>query len=300
MIFGESKLDSHQSAFFSRQLEALKAKTYDVEYPDLLGRQYIPVDNSAGSGAKTVTYRQWDQHGNAKLIADNAKDVPRVDVDAEEFSKPVRTAAASYGWNLNEIRQAARAQVDLNGRRASAARRAVELLLEDVAFSGAPSFGIATGFGNDTVITQDTAAAAWSAATADQILSDVSGMVQGILSDTMQLHSPDTLLLPVADYARILTLPRSTTSDTTVLSYLRQNFGISTIAPWYRMDTADAGSPRGILYKRSPDIVTQDIVSEFEQLPAQEQGLEFVVNTMASTAGTSWYYPRAARYLDGI
>jgi hypothetical protein len=55
-----------------------------------------------------------------------------------------------------------------------------------------------------------------------------------------------------------------------------------------------------VVYRRSPDVVTQEINSEFEQLPPQEQGLEFIINCMAQTAGTVLYYPLAVDFTDTI
>ena len=61
--------DADESAFFARELERVKAQTYDVRYPNLRSRDFIPVDNSVGAGATEVTYRQFDRVGNAKIIA---------------------------------------------------------------------------------------------------------------------------------------------------------------------------------------------------------------------------------------
>ena len=76
---------------------------------------------------------------------------------------------------------------------------------------------------------------------------------------------------------------------------------LTAIEPWHRLTTAGAGSVRrGMLYKRDPDILTNDVTNSFEQLPVQMSGYDFVVHCTASTAGTSVYYPLALRYLDGI
>ncbi|KKL65122.1 hypothetical protein LCGC14_2158160 [marine sediment metagenome] len=294
--------DADETAFFERELMHMYAKTYDIKYPELKARLYVPVSNEANPGSTEVNYKQFDRVGKAKLTAPGAVDSPRVDVLGKEFIRPVRLATASYGWHLLEVRQAAMAGRPLETRKSSAARRAVEEVLDEVAAIGAPDFGIPTGFLNSAAVTIDAAAGAWSAATADVIIADVSQMLQNMATNTQGIERINTLLLPDAQWAVIATLPRSAQSDTTVLEFLLKSFpGLQRIEPWYRLTTAGAGGiPRAVAYDLSPDVLTQEIPSEFEQLPLFQKGQNFVVETMATTAGTALYYPRAIRYLDGL
>ena len=297
------RLDAAESAFFERQLEFVKAKTYDIRYPDLLSRRFIPVSNETPSGAKNVTYRQYDRVGKAKIIQPGATDIPRVDVFGKEFTRPVRWGGSSYGWNLIEIREAQLAGLPLDRRKAEAARRADEELLDEVAAIGAPEYGIATGFINDAGVTVDSAGSGvWSSASADNIIADVATMWTNMVDNTKGIEKADTLLLPDGQYALIATKPRSTVSDTTVLEFIMRSFpGLNAIEPWYRLKQAGAASKdRAVLYRRSADHVEQEIVNEFEQLPVYQRGSNFEVETLVATAGTNFYYPRSCRYMDGI
>lgn len=301
------QLDAAESVFFARQLEHIKAQTYDIRYPELKARMFVPVSNEAGAGATSVTYRQFDRVGRAKLIGANAKDIPRVDVHGDEFNRPVRTAADCYGWTVMEVQAAAMAGVGLNTQRAAAARRAIEELLDEVAAIGAADHGIATGFINCAQVpTQDVVTGGggyfWSQKTADEIIKDVSSAIQRIRTASLDTEMPDTIVLPPAQHALIATTPRSTQSDTTILKFILAAFPmITAIESWYRLKDAGAGSTdRMIIYKRSADKVQQEITQEFNQLPVQEQGLEFIVNAMAKTAGTAFYYPLSADYSDKI
>ena len=98
--------DGDETAFFNRQLEFIKAKTFDILFPELKARSVLPVDFSAGPGAESITYRQFDQAGIAKIIANYAQDLPRADISGKEFTAKVRSLGASYGWTLQEIRAA--------------------------------------------------------------------------------------------------------------------------------------------------------------------------------------------------
>lgn len=294
-------LDASEGVFFSRQLETIKSQTYDIKYPELKARRFVPVSNEANPGAKTVTYRQYDKRGRAKITAPGATDAPRVDVLGAEFTRPVRLVTDAYGYHLLEIRSAAMAGLPLEARRANAARQAIELVLDEVAAVGSPDNGIASGLLNDPGVDID-AGSDWLTGTADDIIAEIATMYQNTTTDTNGVENPDTLLLPDAQYARIAMLPRATTSDTTVLRFILANFpNLTAVEPWYRLAGAGAaGVDRGILYKRAASHVQQEIPSEFEQLPVFQRGQNFEIECMATTAGTVFYYPRSARYIDDI
>lgn len=302
MLINQPRLDAAESAFFDRQLEFIYAQTFDIKFAELRAREFIPTSNAANPGARSVTYEQFTEVGLAQVISAGAKDTPRVDVNGVEFNRPVRMLGASYGWNVSDVKAAAMAGRDLQPRRARAARRAIERKLDEIAAVGEPEHGIAEGFLNDSDVTIDAATGNWTGLTADQVIADVSTMMQGIHTDSLGVEIADTLILPDEQWAFISTTPRGTQSDTTILKYLMQNFpNLTAVEPWFRNAGAGAGGvDRGVLYKRDPDILTQEIPEDFNQLPVQEQGLEFVVHALAKTAGTAMYYPVAVRYMDGL
>ncbi len=301
---GNERLDAAESVFFSRELEFIKSRTYDIKYPMLKARQFVPVSNEVPSGATTVTYQQFDRVGQSKIIKPGATDLPRVDVKGLEFTRPVRWGGNSYGYNLIEIRQAMMAGRPLDSKKAAAARRAHEELIDEVAAIGAPDHGIPTGFINDAAITVEAATGEWDdpTTTADEIIGDVQTMWTGIVSDTEGVEAPNTLLVPDSQYAVMATKPRSTTSDTTVLQFILANFpGLTAVMPWYRLKEAGATSKdRAVLYNRSPEYLQQEIPNEFEQLPVFQRGSNFEVECLIATAGTQFYYPLSARYMDGV
>ena len=302
------RLDAAASAFYTRQLEHIYSQTYDIRFPALKARMFVPVSNQANEGATSVTYRQNDRSGEAKFITSNAKDLPRVDVFGNEFNRPVRSIGAAYGWTLKELMSALMAGEPLNARKAAAARRAVEEILDFTACFGDASVGIVDGFLNEANIPVTNAPNGaggdeeWNTKTAQEILDDVSAAVTRMAVATLNVEVPDTIVLPNEAYSHIATQPRSTTSDTTILNYILQNFPmIQAIEPWYRLNTAGAASEgRMVTYRRAPDVLTQEIPMEFRQLSPQEQGLELVVNTWAQTAGTAVYYPLAVDFTDRV
>ena len=115
-------LDAAESLYLARQLELVLSKTYDIRYPELRFRQFIPVDNSMPSGTKSYSYKVYDQVGVAKLIAAYADDLPRADVFASEQMGRIRVLGASYGYSYLEVKAGARTGQNLEQRKANAAR----------------------------------------------------------------------------------------------------------------------------------------------------------------------------------
>jgi hypothetical protein len=296
------RLDAAETAFFERELMHIYATTYDVRYPELKARQFVPVSNQAGAGASSVNYRQFNRVGKAKVIAHNAKDLPRVDVFGKEFIRPVRTIGDSYGYTLMELREAAMAGRSLNSMRATAARRAHEELLDFIACFGSPDDGIVDGFLNNANIPVTGAGATFETLNADQIINIIGLSLERIQAVTLGVEKPNTLLLPETTHALLSVTPRSAVSDTTILEFVKRSFpGLTTVEPWYRLEGAGAGGvKRMVLYNMSPDKLQQEIASEFEQLPVQERGLEFEVPCISRTAGTALYYPKAIDFTDGV
>jgi hypothetical protein len=301
-------LDAQGSVFFARELEHVKSKTYDVKYPELKQRAVLPVSFEAGPGAESITYRQYDMIGFAKIISNYAKDLPRADVSGAEFTSPIKSLGASFGYTVQEIRSAQMAGRPLEARRASSVRRAFLQTENEIAFFGNPDANL-KGFLNHVNLNTYTvpndgamSGTTWASKTPDQILRDMSGITSAVIEQSKGVEVPDTLLLPLTSYNQIVDRPRSANSDTTIMKYfLDNNPHINNIMWLNELETAGAmGVKRMIAYKRSPDAVTLEIPQDFEQFSEQEQGLEFVVPCHQRIGGVILYYPLSTAFGDGI
>jgi len=302
-------LDSDQSAFFERELEFVKSQTYDIKYPMLKARDLIPVDGSADEGATAITYQQYDRIGQAKIISHNAKDIPRVDLSGKEFTRPTKMVGGSYGMSMKEIRSAMMAGKNLDQRKASNLRFAVEEELDEIAAVGAPEHGIPDGFVNNGSVNVETLGGGsdWATLIAGgnnrDVVTQMEAAVTRILDATKGIHRPNTIVIPEKQFSLISMTPFGDNSDKTILEFVLSRFAdIQAVIPWYRLKNAAVGgaTDRMIVYERRADILGQDINQEFMVHPAQEQGLEMVVIGTAETAGTVFYYPLSADYTDGI
>lgn len=303
----EIRLDTDDVAYFHGELEHIRAQTYDVKRAELKIRKLLPVDYSVDAAAETITYEQWDHVGVAKLISSYADNLPRVDVKAKRFTANVYTAGDAYGYSVLEIMQARRTGKPIDARRARAAVRAWDELVDRIGTKGDAETGLLGLLNqpNASIYAVPNGAggfATWVKKTPTEILADLNGMVNSVVSLTNDVEHPDTLLLPQDQYSYIASTPRSDNSDTTILAYfLRNNPYIRNVEPWVKLKGAGAGgTDRAVAYSRDPDHLQLVIPMELTPRPPQERGLEYVINNMARIAGVHVYFPLSICYADGI
>jgi len=307
-------LDANETAFFARELEFIKSRSYDVVYPELKAIQLIPVSTEAGSGAETITYQQFDQVGVAKIIANYADDLPRADIKGKEFTAKVRSIGDSYGYNVQEIRAAQMANRNLTQRKANAARRANDQLVDSLAWYGDATHGLVGLLNNPNITAVEvqvgatTAKKKWAEKNPDEILLDLNDGVTDIIELTNGVEVPDTILIPIAQLALIQKTRLAAGTDTTILQFFLANNPSITRIEWVVQLKAVDPLPSGdtgpkdvmVVYQRNPDKLTLEIPQPYEQFPAQERNLEFVIPTHSRFGGVIIYYPLSVSVVEGI
>jgi hypothetical protein len=156
-IFGSNnpdhRFDANETAWTDRQATQIRSKLFEVVYPDLKALQLIPLATDIAAEPGPYVYNVLDMVGEAKVIASGADDLPRVDVSASERSGKVVPIGASYGWDVFELRKAARLQFPLSERKGRAARQAVARQVDKMLASGQTASQ--TGLGLDGFINND-------------------------------------------------------------------------------------------------------------------------------------------------
>lgn len=304
----QHRFDSNETLFLARELESIESTLYEWEEKELKYRSLIPVSNEDSPGAESITYRMITMIGMAKIIANYSDDIPRADAITKEYTQNVKTIAISFGYNTQEIRAAAMANKPLDRIKADAARRAVRELENEICWTGEDSHGI-IGFLNNTNIPIQAAPSGvsgvtWALKTPDEIIRDVSLGVQTVRTQSKGIHSPDTMILPIAQHTLITTLPRSANSDTTIANFILNNkaFGITQIDWLNELDNAFTGETEdgAVFYEKNSRIIQNRIPLEMITHPIQEQGLEFIVPVEARNGGIVVRYPLACLFFTGI
>lgn len=300
-VIRSQNLDSGESVFFARQLEFIKAKSYDIVYPEFMALALIPISFEAGSGAENITYRQYNEVGLAKISSNYADDLPRSDVKGEEFTAKVRGIFGSYGYSVQDIRRGLMTGMPLEQRKANSARKSNDIVVNQIAWYGDETHGLQGLLYSPNVTKGDLTTGDWlnAARTPDEIIADVNTLLGGIQSLTKGSESAKRVLIPVEEFAKIASTPRSATSDTTILEFLRKvwpaveflqvpEMGNLTKNP---VTGAVAATKVVVAYDPSPDKLQLEIPQPYEQFPAQERNLEFVVPCHSRCGGVNIYYP---------
>jgi len=298
------RLDAGETAALARQLEHIYAKTYDIKYAELKARRFIPIDTTVDSAADFFTYRQWDMFGMAKIIANYADDLPRVDALAKEFPAPIKSLGASYAYSIQDMRRAAKTGSQLSERRARAARRAHEQAFDEIMALGNADAGIGGFLNNANVPIVSAITGTWvtSSATPLQMLADLNELASSIVLATLEMFEPDALLLDHTAFKLVNTTPMSVDNSMTVLKYFLENSPyIRNVEQWNKLNTAGAGgTSRAVAYKRDEEVLSGVEPQPFEQFPPQWRNLEAVVPTHSRIGGVRIQYPLGIAYMDDL
>lgn len=313
-----TRFDSEDDAsvFFARELDHVKAKSYDVEYPEFTALNLFPVSNDTDPGAETVTYYTYDKTGLASVIDNYSTDLPRADVTGKPSYAQVKSIGDSYGYSAQEMRASRMAGKSLDARKAESARYQIDNLTNKIAWRGDEASGLmgVLSTGQNVPLYTITNGAAnkadWASKTADEILADINGMQKQVARVTKNVERPDTLCVPSDVYMDISTR-RIPDTATTVKAFLLAN------APYLKdiisaaeldadaVDTnpyAKATDGKGVafLFKNDKRKMALENPMPFMQYPLQVKGLETIIPCEARTAGVIFYYPLSALIAVGV
>lgn len=317
MFTRQQMRDAQQQAlgFLISQTTHIEPGVVKIRYPDIQYPQLIPVDTSANEWAKSVTYFSSDQFGRAEFFEHAAKDMPRADVTREKTETTVRMAGIGYGYDLEELGQAMMIPgQNLTGDRASAARRAYEEFVDDVALRGKTAAnwsGILNYPGITTVIAAGDGVGGsteWDDKTSDQVLRDVNAAITGMWLATLTVELADTLLMPLDAMTQLATR-RIDQTQITILSFLmlynvytmqtKQPLTIIGVRGLESVGTGGTG--RMIAYRRDPDVLKLHLPMPHRFLPVWQTGpMRFDIPGIFRLGGLEIRRPKAVRYIDGI
>lgn len=302
--YGARRLDADvATAFTARQLEHIKAQTYDIKKATLKARIFLPVSHEAHPGAQVISYDQWDSWGEAEVADTYSKDAPRVDAEKKNFPTKVAGLRISYGYDIQDLRAAAMSGSDLKGARAVQARRGMEAKFDRLAAKGDTKLG-RTGFVNDAnVPTFGGTAPNWAFSTpAQTMFRGLNALAAQVVVQSNQVESPDSILFPTKAFQILTGNTFGVDNEKTILrAWLENNpYGVRFADQWTELDGAGAGgADRIVCYRRDPAVVEVEVPQEYEEFPPEMRGLEFLIQCHMRTAGTVIRYPKAMVYADG-
>jgi hypothetical protein len=86
----------------------------------------------------------------------------------------------------------------------------------------------------------------------------------------------------------------------TILNHFLTNSRyIKSVDSWQKLAGAGVGGKdRGLVYRRAPEILEFNMPMDFFQMPPEQKGLAYIVNTLARLGGVEVHYPLTMGYFD--
>lgn len=326
-----------EGVFFQRQLEYIQAQSFDVLYPDLMGRTIFALNTEGGEGINTITYRSYDKRGETAIIAGKATDLPRGDISGEEYSITVKTLGNAFGYSRQELAASKLTGMPLEARKAEATRRSYEEKVNDIIFFGNAENKLHGLFGGPvdapwaTVTTQ--AVATGTATTVPglgwnptdkigvEIVKDLTDACVSMYKDTKKLFRPDTVLISVEKKQYLMNTPISAEFPlVSIMKWFLENNQFITSADQFKdineleaiYPNVDGGETILDFHKDGTGVEGFTIVASGESnarvrepfpymhLPVQYKGLEFEVNCYGRFAGVEMIRPAAFQHFTNI
>jgi hypothetical protein len=283
----------HMGIWLARNLDYVTSKVYVRLLPAINADRLVPDDTSIPEWIETVTTTMFDSVGMAKVIANYADDLPRVDVRGAEKTVPVKTIGDSYGYNVNELRASRATGVGLDQRKADTARRAIELKIAQVKLTGDPDYGLYGLFTHPNIPEAILPhPGPWDVLTGDQIYENMLFLVGAYQTQTRGVHVANFLCIAPKAYFAASTKLITGPAPMTALAQFSASFPTITVEMIWEMEGANVdGKDLALLYDRNVDNVSHMYVMPFTQLPPEARNLEIVVDCMARTGGVQIFYP---------
>lgn len=309
--------DQAAQSFVLSQASTVRQKVYEIKYPDIIYPTIVPIATDIAPWSKSVTYYSSDKTGKAAWLNGRGRDFPTVEVSQAKFEQEIHMAGIGYDWSLEEVQQAMTLPAPFNSlptRKASAARRAYEEMMEGVAMVGDTAKNF-TGILNNAGVTAANVANGaattpqWTTKTPQEILIDINASLTGIYTGTSTVEMADTLLLPSAQFLYISVTPVSSNYPMTILEWVKQNNAYTAktgrpldIREVRQLSTAGASSTaRMVAYRKSPDVLELYLPIPLTfTAPFQVSPMFWEVGGYFRTGGVDVKLPKAMRYSDGI
>lgn len=300
----KAHFDANQTVFLREQLTAVKREVVRVEFPEYKARSLIPVKNDTSSGKEYVEFQVLERVGRAKIVSDYAKDFPRVQLKGTSHIGKVKSLGASFGYSINEVRNAAETNISLNSEFATAAKEAIIAEENEIAWFGEETHRLYGVFNNPNIprvlAPSGTAGTDWEDKTPDEIIEDLNLCVNGVSENSLGVHTANVLLLPLTKYNYIASTPRSSTSDTTILAWFLQNNPYVERVMWLNEleEASSSGGAMAMAYRLDPRVLQLEIPQDFEIFPEQNEGMEMKFPCHSRIGGVHIYKPLGINFLE--
>lgn len=309
------RMDADLSYFFEEEL-TVYSEAVMTQYPILTYNKLMTTYSGDDVGANAVGMVTYDTVGMTKIARSGAKESPSVSVYATKESIPMIEIFGHYSMTEDEInaarlarrngRNRARIDTPLDTAKLLAVITTFEKHHNDLAVRADGTnndyYGGKYGMIYNANTTKVAATDIWENLTNDEILEEIDTIYRGVLTDTNEIHTPDTFALSGERMAFLRA--RKTANDVSLLSILKETYsgvrfieyvGFAKAFVTKNPSTLAAGNFNVMMcYSSSPTVIRYRSPRKFFQYPPTTDGRGgFKIECSAKTAGTEVQHPYA-------
>ena len=308
--------DGSNGVFTEQATTAVLSEVFRQKYEGMkyVGGGLMPLDTSAGAGALAVAWddTSYTSDNGDGFVSDVATDVGTVNVALERNSNPVHTLARAYTYSDEELETARMGNYDPIVDKASRTREDWERKLNDAIRFGVPALGFDGFYRNPNLTVETAVTGTWSAATADQIVTDFAAAVNAIRTNTDGVSEPNTVVMDLPTWNRLEELQKSVASDKNVLQWLRSNYPMITTWAWDfgLRGQGDGGTGEGrnytggsnclMMYKNDRQVLRANLPKPMTPKGPRETDLGWKVIFKGRYAGLAIPRPKEIVRLEGL
>lgn len=298
-ILQNYNLDVAGNARATDELVQIMTKAYDAQFPELQARSLLNMKAGISPGAEKIRVKHYEALGNAEVITNYASYVPKVNLIETEDEYKILGLGDGYDYSIQDEYADAFSRVDTIGKKAIAARKAIETRIDELLFYGHP--GSFVGLTNLSNVNTHSCAGVWASATWDAMLADLNNMVRKIQINTKYVEKANTMLIPPTLLAVIKDKIIPDTGGKSVYArFVEENSDLEIVEVW-RLETSGASDkPQIIVYNKSPDKIEGIVPLEFMQLPPQQSAFVHRIFCHARCGGVANYFPKSVLYGSGM
>jgi hypothetical protein len=275
-----------RSGIYARHLvTATLRELFRFEYPETkwANGEFVAISTTVDEGATEYSFQELGHVGRAKIVADNATDLPYAELEGRNNLRAIHTLGIKIQFSTQDVRTARlQGLFDVASEKSSAAREGHDFALNDLIRSGDLAAGLDGFINAPGIIVLNAATANWVAGTAEQIITDVSTAINTMIIGSNGVETPNTVVFDLVAWTNVTTRRASTTapSDTTILAFLQQAHPYITNWTWdVGLSTASqAGGPAVMIFRKDANRQRAIAPMLLRALPPEQKGLVFEVN----------------------
>lgn len=295
--------DADNAFFLDRELVAAQAGAFATMTSPLAAELLIPAYRLDPAGATSHEYYMSDTAGIAELISGSDNTFPIVNATRSAKRVNYISSGASTWITYEQMRADEMALLNLAQEQVTAVMMRIRQIQNHTAFYGQPESGVYGWFNTPDIATAPATNGDWlnPLTTSDQILDDMNAVIDGRQIATDGAVTVDTLVMPIAQYAHISSVPRSTGSDTTILQYFQRNRPNVTVVAANELVGAFTGGADGMIaYQKNPTWFKQLISIDAEARPTVVSVDGYRTPFETRLGGVVLVYPESQQFSYGI